>query len=286
MKRTADKECELQFIVTEPMKGPVAVYYRLTNFYQNNRLYAKSRSEDQLKGEALTADKLTDCDPLITDINKNVYYPCGLVANSYFSDSYSALKNDKGQVFDISSKGIAWPGDEKLYLPSKYDLSKTSIAVPLSWRDRDDIDQTNGLYNKLPDLANDERFQNWMKISGLPTFRKLYGRITVDELEKGTYTLTVKDNYEVTGYQGTKSFVISTTNWAGGKNDSLGIGFIAVGGLLLLLGLIFLIMFMMAPRKVGDVSYLSWYSENSGDPLMTTEGSEGSRDEIQFENSQ
>lgn len=286
MKRTADKECELQFIVTEPMKGPVAVYYRLTNFYQNNRLYAKSRSADQLKGKALPAAELADCDPLIEDANKNVYYPCGLVANSYFSDTFSSLKNDQGKVYDISSQGIAWPGDEELYGPSEYDLTKTRIAVPRSWLDRDDIDHTDGIYNKLPDLAKDERFQNWMKISGLPTFRKLYGRITVAELEKGTYTLTVKDNYEVTGYQGTKSFVISTTNWAGGKNDSLGIGFIAVGGLLLLFGLIFLIMFMMAPRKVGDVSYLSWYSENSGDPLVNSDGSEGNSDEIHFETSQ
>ena len=285
IKKTADNECQIQFQVTKPMKAPVAVYYRLSNFYQNNRLYAKSRSDAQLRGEALSKSELKDCDPLISDPNGNVYYPCGLVANSYFSDSFSSLKNDKGKVYDISSEKIAWPGDEKLYGVSNYDLSKTPIAVPPSWANREDIEAENGLYKKLPNLAKDERFQNWMKISGLPTFRKLYGRVIAADLEEGLYTVTVKDNYEVSGYQGTKSFVISTTNWAGGKNDSLGIGFLAVGGLMLVLGLVFLIMFMMAPRKVGDVSYLSWYSENSGDPLANDEGN-GNGEEIQFDDSQ
>lgn len=232
----------------------------------------------------MTAAELKDdCDPLYADSKENVYYPCGLVANSYFSDTFSSLKNENGEVYPISSEKIAWPGDEKLYGESKYDLSKTPVAVPPSWVNREDIDAENGFYKTLPNLAKDERFQNWMKISGLPTFRKLYGRIDVLEMGKGTYTVTIKDTYPVSGYQGTKSFVISNTNWAGGKNNALGYGFIAVGGLLLVLGLVFLIMFMMAPRKVGDVSYLSWYSENSGDPLANEEEN---GQEIQFENTQ
>jgi CCR4-NOT transcription complex subunit 1 len=280
IKKTGANECEIQFKVENPMKGPVSIYYRLTNFYQNNRLYAKSRSDAQLRGEALTKAELNDCDPLISDSQGNVYYPCGLVANSYFLDTFSSLKHENGKIYDVSSEKIAWPGDEKLYGESKYDLSQTRIAVPPSWANRDDIDIENGFYKALPNLAKDERFQNWMKISGLPTFRKLYGRVNVEEMDKGLYTVTIKDTYEVSGYQGTKSFVISTTSWAGGKNDSLGYGFIAVGGLLLVLGLVFLIMFMMAPRKVGDVSYLSWYSENSGDPLAADETENG--EEIQF----
>lgn len=272
------------FNVAKEMKSPVAVYYRLTNFYQNNRLYAKSRSDAQLRGEALTAGALADCDPLVNDLEGRVYYPCGLVANSYFTDTFTISKKDSVEQIEISAQNIAWPGDEKLYGKSAYsDASK--IAFPPSWKDRTDIniDKENGVYNELPDLSKDQRFQNWMKISGLPTFRKLYGRIERG-LEKGTYVVKVKGDYEVSNYQGTKSFVISTTNWAGGKNDSLGIGFISVGAVLLVLGLVFLVMFMMAPRKVGDVSYLSWYSENSGDPLATELNENG--EEIRFEESQ
>lgn len=284
MRKVGDNLCELEMNVAKTMTGPVAVYYRLTNFYQNNRLYAKSKSEGQLRGEALGISELQDCDPLIADPNNNnnIYYPCGLVANSFFSDEFFDFKNGKGEIIPISSEQISWPGDSNLYKSSQYDLSKVKVAPPPAWKDRPDLDLEDGVYKTLPDLAADGRFQNWMKISGLPTFRKLYGRLIVKELEPGTYTVTIKDKYPVSGYQGTKSFVISTTNWAGGKNDSLGIGFIAVGGLLLVLGLIFLIMFMMAPRKVGDVSYLSWYSENSGDPL-SEEVAAVSGDEINFE---
>ena len=111
--------CELQFEITKPMKGPVEVYYRLTNFYQNNRLYAKSRSDAQLRGEALLSAKdLADCDPLIKKPNSDlVYYPCGLVANSYFTDEFFSLKIGDVEI-PISNEKIAWPGDSNLYKKS------------------------------------------------------------------------------------------------------------------------------------------------------------------------
>ena len=62
------------------------MYYKLTNFYQNNRLYVKSVSFKQLQGDALSRSQLAnDCEPLVgpADLSK-VYYPCGLIANSFF----------------------------------------------------------------------------------------------------------------------------------------------------------------------------------------------------------
>ena len=255
------------------MNAPIAVYYRLTNFYQNNRLYAKSFSQSQLLGQAeMDPKKLWECDPLVVQDDENkIYYPCGLIANSFFTDIFGELKTSDGESIEISSDGITWPGDENLYKKTNYELGK--VVPPLMWQKFKDYPELNikdGKYfGEIPDLSKNGKFQNWMKISGLPTFRKLYGRLNIKTLKKGVYTVEIEDNYKVTGYGGTKSFVISTTNWAGGKNDALGIGFIAVGGLLLFLGLLFLVMFMMAPRRVGDISYLSWYSENSGNPLET-----------------
>ena len=40
----------LRATVTEEMKAPVYMYYKLRNFYQNHRRYVKSRSDSQLKG--------------------------------------------------------------------------------------------------------------------------------------------------------------------------------------------------------------------------------------------
>jgi hypothetical protein len=79
------------------MKGPVFLYYRLTNFYQNNRRYVKSFDVKQLGGAANT--DLDNCEPLKHASNNTVvvngvstpvqptaiYYPCGLIANSMFS---------------------------------------------------------------------------------------------------------------------------------------------------------------------------------------------------------
>ena len=85
------------------MPAPVYMYYRLTNFYQNNRRYVKSFDLNQLAGSTeLKTD--TNCAPLDRVENSGVveppirvngvlvnvsscaqYYPCGLIANSMFS---------------------------------------------------------------------------------------------------------------------------------------------------------------------------------------------------------
>jgi hypothetical protein len=79
------------------------MYYRLTNFYQNNRKYVKSFDLNQLKGDPILDPKgLTlDCDPLrensqdtfvikggqniTVPAGSAIIYPCGLIANSMFS---------------------------------------------------------------------------------------------------------------------------------------------------------------------------------------------------------
>jgi len=64
------------------------LYYRLTNFFQNHRRYVKSVDEGQLQGQNLTAAQLEkdgSCIPLITAPNGKPYYPCGLIANSFFN---------------------------------------------------------------------------------------------------------------------------------------------------------------------------------------------------------
>ena len=258
--------CEVPLEVTKDMKGPVFVYYKLTNYYQNNRLYAKSFSTKQLKGEALTVAELaSSCDPLVgTD---KPYYPCGLIANSYFSDMFTSLKLVDKDI-PIGAQGITWPADVAAYGKSAY--AADDVLIPPSWSNfPDDLKKEFNIVGdkyvgSVPDLANNQRFINWMKVAGFPAFRKLYGRIE-QGLDKGTYKMIINSNYDVQKFGGTKSVILSTTTWAGGQNSALGWAFVAVGGVLLVLGLFFLGMFMMSPRKVGDVSYLSWYNENLGD---------------------
>ena len=82
-----------------------------------------------------------------------------------------------------------------------------------------------------------------MRTAGLPNFRKLWGRIP-NGLEAGTYKLKINNNYQVAPFQGSKSFVISTTNALGGKNYFLAICYITVGVLCMLFSLVFCIAYM------------------------------------------
>jgi hypothetical protein len=60
-----------------------------------------------------------------------------------------------------------------------------------------------------------------MRLSALPDFRKLYGRIDED-LDEGTYHLKVRNNYDVSDWNGEKYFVLTTTSGFGGKNQVCG----------------------------------------------------------------
>lgn len=82
-----------------------------------------------------------------------------------------------------------------------------------------------------------------MRTAGLPNFRKLWGKIN-QNLKPGNYKLDIENNYEVSTFEGKKSFVLSTTNALGGKNYFLAICYIVVGSLCILFAVIFLIAFL------------------------------------------
>jgi hypothetical protein len=89
----------------------------------------------------------------------------------------------------------------------------------------------------------DEHFIVWMRTAGLPNFRKLWGRIEAG-IKAGTYDLTIDNNYDVSSFDGKKTFVLSTTNALGGKNYFLAICYIVVGALCIVFAIIFLIAFL------------------------------------------
>jgi hypothetical protein len=258
-KREGKDKCLLRFKTTptKPMGAPVFLYYQLSNFYQNNRLYAKSYNYEQLMGKPLGPEQLRDCEPLIGPTTDAVYYPCGLIANSMFTDQITVDR------FDFKPTDIAYSYDVKMYGKSQYDLSKTRVFPPPSWT-RPGLAHLNlklnpdGSYKELPDLHSDQRFMNWMRISGLPTFRKLYGRYNGVIPEQSELVIAITDTFDVASYNGRKSVVISTASWMGGKNRFLGYAYISFGTFLIIVGMVCLAMHLMAPRPLGDQRYLSW----------------------------
>jgi hypothetical protein len=64
------------------MTGPIFLYYRLTNFYQNRRQYIKSYDLDQLQGKPVVS---SECEYMVKSSDGKLIYPCGLIANSMFN---------------------------------------------------------------------------------------------------------------------------------------------------------------------------------------------------------
>ena len=193
--------------------------------------------------------ELTNCDPIIKvgdlwDNQKYNFYdksdpkyakiddsqpaiPCGLVAKSFFNDTFSLVRIKEGGVEDpvnIKEDNIAWSSDIQYKFKNVDNIPAKRGAS--SWKDVQWLDM------------RDQHFIVWMRTAGLPNFRKLWGRID-GTLEAGRYELRVRNEYEVAPFHGQKSFVISTTNALGGKNYFLAVCYITVGTFCLLFSFVF-----------------------------------------------
>ena len=235
--------CNIKITIDKKMKQPIMVYYQINKFYQNHRRYVKSKSDKQLNGKSFSLKEMKnsgDCAPAETNAEMNkktsmtneelkdddLAIPCGLIAKSFFNDKYELYKNSisNDNKITIDEKDIAWQADKDIKYKNTNDLSK-------QW-----IDMT------------DEHFIVWMRPAGLPNFRKLWGRIRED-LDEGDYVIHIENNYDVSDFKGEKKFVLSTVNAFGGKNNFLGLSYIIVGGICLILAVIFLIGYNFHQKK-------------------------------------
>ena len=228
--------CSKQIVLSTDFEPPIMVYYQLENYYQNHRRYIRSKSLSQLSGKSFDPNITSpldwstfdsECSPITTvqqlGISRTVSgrilepykaaNPCGLIAKSVFNDTYQ-LVNSTHNIF-INETDIAWPEDKKY-----------RFIKPPNWQHEQWID------------INDEHFMVWMRPAAIPTFRKLWGRINT-RLSKGTYDLKFENNYPVASFNGKKSFVLSTCNAFGGKNNFLGIAYICVGIVCLIFAILF-----------------------------------------------
>jgi len=127
--------CMLTIEVTEDMEPPIYMYYKLTRFYQNHRMYVKSRDDLQLGGKSgmkpeelaatckvpgsdstlgWAADGVGIEDPGDNNTVLNSVSPCGLISYSLFNDSFRLEKVNPDNTttpVNQSSVGIAWQSD-------------------------------------------------------------------------------------------------------------------------------------------------------------------------------
>ena len=234
--------CNKQLTLEDDIDAPVFVYYQLDGFFQNSRRYLKSKETDQLTGDDIKAHD--NCEPAETNkemgfsstqkaldgntvLNPNdIAVPCGLVAKTFFNDRFTFKIGSENLVVDETN--IAFGKDKKLY-DKNPDPSK-------QW-----IDMTN------------EHFLVWMRPSGLPNPRKLWGRINRD-LKKGeVIDITIANKYNVNNYKGKKKIVLSNATRFGGKNKFLGVSYIVVGALSILCAILFPIGYQFQLKKEKEL---------------------------------
>lgn len=257
--------CMIQFDVPHTLKGPLYLFYRLKNFHQNHRRYVKSFSEDQLQGKAASVSVIKDtvglnCQPLSVNSEGKRYYPCGLIANSLFNDTFTlTLSGVNGTSSDyvMTNEGIAWATNKNRFKKTKYDYN--DIVPPPNWYKKfpDGYNSTN-----VPDISTWSEFQNWMFTSALADFYKLALRNDDDHMNAGTYEISIGLHFPVLPYDGKKYIFISQRSALGGKNYFLGFAWIASGGVCILLAVLLLVVNLIKPRRAGDVNLLSWNRES------------------------
>ena len=298
--RVERNPCDVTITVPTAMEPPIYMYYKLTDFYQNHRRYVRSREDKQLKGDYVPLADLEETASCQYHVNSSAgpISPCGLMAWSVFNDSY-ALATSDGASIALNETGIAWSSDlEYKFKNSANGSTGTGFPPFAQWRNRACADlptvakreacEAAGLeeaagwcYPGSGYCVEDEHFAVWMRAAGLPNFRKLYAKIET-RLEPGTYTVSVSNGvnedgtyvnkwtgaaqpflYPVSSFGGTKSVVLSTTTWMGGRNFFLGYAYVVVGVVCVVLALCFLMKYRMAPRDLGDASYITWQKEGS-----------------------
>lgn len=267
------QSCILDFEIPNDVKSPIYIYYKLTNFYQNHRVYIESYDLDQLKGSAISADSLDKhCDPLRKDNQTGkVIYPCGLVANSMFNDTFDPwLKGVDGNTadFPLTNNGTAWSTDRHRYHPTQYNAS--DIVPPPNWAKMfpHGYNETN-----VPDIQTWQEFQVWMRTAALPTF---YKRVLQNEsatLPRGHYSMTIGMNFPVESFNGTKTFVLTTNSIMGAKNIWLGVVYLIIAAVSIAFAILFLFsIIFQSQAALENHEYLSNVKDETPPGLYENEG--------------
>ncbi|KAE8213286.1 hypothetical protein CF327_g3190 [Tilletia walkeri] len=266
----AGSACRILFSVPTTIPTPVLLAYRITNFHQNHRKYVTGVDTAQMKGKApQVGDLETLCRPFAKDTETGkAIYPCGLIANSIFNDTFSdpIVAMGDGTLtqtsFPMSESNLVQEYERKKYTVSTY--NPADIVPPPFWRG-----STKGPYGyaggyaeaagmggndtrAVFDPTKDEHFMVWMNTAALPNFEKLYKRSDATPMGSGKYAIDIFDNWPVQGFKGTKSVVITTAAWNGSRNILLGLITLGAGGLCILLAILFTARHVIKPRKLGQ----------------------------------
>lgn len=241
-------DCAITFNVTETIPPPSYFYYSITNFHQNHRVYAKSRSDIMHLGKVPTVPLEVDpCEPFLfqndSSRGENGFdpsefrYPCGLTARSFFNDTFKICKDRScDDLVRTTERGIAIETDY---------LHKFRPGEDPLFMERESLGEG---FPEANALLTNEHFIVWMRLSAFPDFDKLYSIIEEPLLPNVNYLVNVTSHYPVQEFGGTKGFRISTVSWFGGPNVFLGTAYVVVGFAALITAITLLVKHLRHPR--------------------------------------
>ncbi|RNF07913.1 hypothetical protein TraAM80_03061 [Trypanosoma rangeli] len=215
-----------------------------------------------------------------------VYAPAGLIAWSMFNDTFTLYAEDneggvarqlicnttdfskatnlplKGSTSQnmCTKKGIAWDTDvaykykapnldaDCRFWTAARELYTGNVSTKAL---SNDTFFNKGWYagelgHTIP-VTTDEDLMVWMRPASLPTFRKLH-RVIHTDLPPGRYLMLIGEHFDVSSFGGTKSFVLATLSWLGGKNVWLQALYLSTGGF----SVIFAVVLLLVHRFCGD----------------------------------
>ena len=235
--------CTISFDIDQELSGDLMLRYKLTHYYQNHRRFEESRSLEQLMGNYMDYDGMSDCSPLrsvnSSEAPENWLLPCGLSALYFFNDTYQV--NDPNLLFNDTD--IAWSEDVDIYkhLNNRY-------TTGIRWLES---------YTDFQGGQTNEHFIVWMRTSALPTIIKNYAKCKDCTIPAGTtLNITIGNNYPTTIFEGEKYIVLETDSVLGTKNLFLGISYIVLGCILFLFLICMILERIIRSRKIGDMSLI------------------------------
>lgn len=253
--------CQIRFHTPVDIKKTIYINYILEKFASNHRRYVLSFSEDQIVGDKASYETIHDkaginCKPLARNEEGKLYYPCGLIANAMFNDTFPMeLINvtDTTNNYPLTNKGINWKSDKKRFKPTKY--NHTEIAPPPYW-----VNQFPNGYNEtnVPNIQEWEEFQNWMRPAAFDKTTKLIRINPNTTLPAGEYQINIDLHWPVREFNGKKGIYITHGSTIGGKNPFLGMIYLIGGCICAAMALVLFAAWLINGRKVADPSLLSW----------------------------
>jgi hypothetical protein len=119
-----------------------------------------------------------------------------------------------------------------------YTDTATNVSYLFYYPDDDSVQYLYETYSQISpiDGVTDEHFIVWMRTELMPSFRKLYGKISNNFKSGDVLTFNIDANFEVGSLDGTKSIVLSQLGDYGGRNVFSGTAFITLGSFCLIFG--------------------------------------------------